>query len=92
MKDGYDEIMDGYVVKPPVSFYLACCDCGLVHELKITILKNNKVKLVFERDERRTSQFRRYGLAELQKNDDEMWKLTRNRKVKNNAKHSKRKT
>lgn len=91
-KDTYDEIVDGYIVKPPMSFYLACCDCGLVHDIKISVLKNKKIKLIFDRDDRRTAQVRRYGKTELQKYDDEMWKLIRNEKVKSNDKYRKRKS
>jgi len=92
MKDIYEDIEDLYIFKLPHTFYLACCDCGLVHNVKISMMKNGKIKFVIDRDDRRTAQIRRYGKTELQKNDDEMWKIIRNRKVKNNAKNSKRKT
>jgi uncharacterized Zn finger protein len=90
-KEIYDEITDSYIVKPPMSFYLACCDCGLVHDIKISILKDKKIKLVFNRDDRRTAQIRRYGKTELQKND-ERWKLIRNTKAEHNDKYRKRKS
>lgn len=39
--------------------YLACCDCGLVHKIKV-VANNRRVRLRFWRDERRTGQVRRY--------------------------------
>ena len=38
----------------------ACCDCGLVHNIVIFPSKN-KVKIIMQRDNRRTGQVRRYN-------------------------------
>ena len=38
----------------------ACCDCGLVHDLKFTLEKKNKIRVSVSRNERSTSAKRRY--------------------------------
>lgn len=44
--------------------YLACCDCGLVHKIKVVATKR-RVRLRFWRDNRRTGQLRRYSGIKL---------------------------
>lgn len=50
----------------PVNFdwkdshmFMACCDCGLVHKIKVEVDGNN-VTLMFNREDRRTGQIRRH--------------------------------
>ena len=39
---------------------MGCCDCGLVHDVQVQILKRKKVKITFVRNERSTGQRRRW--------------------------------
>ena len=39
---------------------IACCDCGLVHNIGIAIEDNGKIGVAFERNNRSTGQLRRY--------------------------------
>lgn len=41
--------------------YVGCCDCGLVHMIIATPITNNDVELRFFRDNKRTSNRRKYG-------------------------------
>jgi len=45
---------------------LACCDCGLVHYIGITIVDDSLVKLQFVSDKRATAQLRRHKYGSLQ--------------------------
>lgn len=45
---------------------LACCDCGLVHYIGITIIDDSLVKLQFVQDKQSTAQLRRYKYGFLQ--------------------------
>ena len=45
---------------------LACCDCGLVHFIGITIIDDSLVKLQFASDKRATAQLRRHKYGSLQ--------------------------
>jgi hypothetical protein len=59
MKDNYDQIWDGEWNFLPKEMNLACCDCGLIHKIKIRV-KNNEPQIMFLRDNRRTSLRRRF--------------------------------
>ncbi len=52
-KDG-----EGWEVKPGEVFKLACCDCGLVHQVVI-VIEDGKVGIAAKRDTRATGQRRR---------------------------------
>jgi len=62
MRDYDSQVMDskGDVLK------LACCDCGLVHYVGVTIMDDSLVKLQFLQDKRATGQLRRHGYGRLQ--------------------------
>lgn len=64
MKSKYEQLIDGIgsTVKNKEKFKLACCDCGLVHDVAIVAPKVRKgVELGFAvaRNKRATSQRRR---------------------------------
>ena len=42
------------------KYKLACCDCGLIHEMDFKIVKN-RVQFRARRNNRATGQFRRYN-------------------------------
>lgn len=49
---------EGWEVKPGEVFKLACCDCGLVHQVVI-VIEDGKVGIAAKRDARATGQRRR---------------------------------
>ena len=61
-RDGDFQIIDtkGDLLK------LACCDCGLVHYIGITIVDDSLVKLQFAQDKQATAQLRRHKYGFLQ--------------------------
>jgi len=61
--DGESQIIDtkGELLK------LACCDCGLVHYVAVTIIDDSLVKLQFVQDKRATGQLRRHKWGNLQR-------------------------
>lgn len=65
----YKTLKNGDILKvsDKSKFYIACCDCGLVHSWQIQItnnsilsLKERKVVLKVNRENRRTAQKRRW--------------------------------
>ena len=69
-KKAYDAPASDEWVQPVVEGYkLACCDCGLVHELDFRIHENGKIQFRARRNNRATSTMRywkakkREGLA-----------------------------
>jgi hypothetical protein len=56
----YTQRKDGecWEVKPGEIFKLACCDCGLVHQVVI-VIEDGKVGIAAKRDARATGQRRR---------------------------------
>jgi len=77
----YNQIEDGGILELPEegdTLYLACCDCGLVHEhvWAENIETGERVLVVF-RDERRTAQLRRHHYGDLH-NSTGKWRLIRN--------------
>ena len=48
-----------------VTLKMACCDCGLVHYMGITVLENKNVSVGFKRDKRATGQLRRNNYGNL---------------------------
>ncbi|KKL19779.1 hypothetical protein LCGC14_2462020 [marine sediment metagenome] len=62
----YDIIEENQWIKPKHKGYkLACCDCGLVHYMGITVLDNKDVSVGFKRDRRATGQLRRNNYGNL---------------------------
>lgn len=55
-RDGENKVIDteGEILK------LACCDCGLVHFMKITVLDDSVIRINFIRDKAATGQVRRH--------------------------------
>lgn len=56
---------------------LACCDCGLVHHIKLEIAPNGKVVMALKSDKRATAQLRRYGYGDLQQGKNKLYKLVK---------------
>jgi hypothetical protein len=56
MKDSYEQAWEGEWFDIPK--FLACCDCGLVHRIKVRKYKN-KFQIAYWRDNKRTGQRRR---------------------------------
>ena len=57
----YSEWEDkGETIKEKGVLFIACCDCGLVHELYFKKIKNGECLIKLDRDNRRTGQFRRH--------------------------------
>jgi hypothetical protein len=49
---------DEWFVIPRSGMDIACCDCGLVHDVRVRI-KGTHIEARFERDARKTSALRR---------------------------------
>ncbi len=54
----YEQVYNGDWYDLPRRHYIACCDCGLVHEVKIRVHKG-KPQIQLNRDNRRTAGVRR---------------------------------
>lgn len=66
----YTNMVDGDIatVKHGDHFYLACCDCDLVHKITATYDPDNQmIVLTLCRDNRRTGQVRRWKKAKEKK-------------------------
>ena len=63
-----------------VTLKMACCDCGLVHYMGITILKDKNVFVGFKRDRRATGQLRRNNYGNLSQDGKLPFFLKRNNK------------
>lgn len=64
----YEKLADGmgFTFNPDeVTLKIACCDCGLVHYMGITVLPNKDVSVGFKRDRRATGQLRRKNYSYL---------------------------
>jgi hypothetical protein len=59
MTPDYEQAYDGEWWEYKPETYVACCDCGLVHRVRIR-RRNRKVFLQFTTDRRRTGQVRRH--------------------------------
>lgn len=56
----YEQVYNDQWWKLKKKFYVQCCDCGLVHEVKVRVSKRNGPQIQFNRDNRRTGQVRRW--------------------------------
>lgn len=45
MKLKYDQVYNGESFEVPKEWYIACCDCGLVHRLKFKIINKKTLKV-----------------------------------------------
>ena len=68
LKDTHLKVGDGIEIpKGRTVFFFACCDCGLVHQIRSEATR--PVILYFVRDERRTGQRRRRRKEAEEKTD-----------------------
>lgn len=69
---------DATIVDPEEApFALACCDCGLVHYIKLEITEDSKVVIAFKSDKRITAQLRRHNYGDLQRGKSSMYRMER---------------
>lgn len=54
---------------------LACCDCGLVHFIKLGIVEDGKVMIAFKSNKRATAQLRRHSYGDLQQGKSKTYKM-----------------
>lgn len=60
MKSVYDDDDEDFPINPKKEILkLACCDCGLVHQIEFKVTKKGVVVVKMRRDGRATGQFRR---------------------------------
>ena len=70
---------EGIEILPGTLLRLACCDCGLVHDMAWVIEDNGNLGVAFKRHKRATAQLRRNGYGLLQQGDNKPYKMSRNR-------------
>jgi len=66
----YNKLIDGEakcIDLDNQDFYLACCDCGVVHIIQFHHIKKHIWDFAFFRNNRATGQLRRYQYGKLQK-------------------------
>ena len=75
--DGDFQIIDtkGEILK------LACCDCGLVHFIGITIVDDSLVKVQFVQDKQASVQLRRHNYGFLQQREKDGYRMIRNGQI-----------
>lgn len=64
---GYEHLTDGDSVvinTKTTNLKLCCCDCGLVHNIPLTVVQKNgkltrKIRMTFNRDDRATNLIRK---------------------------------
>ena len=85
----YDHIKDGMAIvyKDGASGSLMCCDCGLVHQVRLAIADDDQrlITMILKRDGRKTAAARKRGEGALQNNDKTVWRLTKRRKGKDDG-------
>ena len=66
----YDQAEDGDVITPdPDGLRLACCDCGLVHEMNFWVSKSSGMQFTLTRNVRATAAMRREMRKRSEKED-----------------------
>lgn len=55
----------------------ACCDCGLVHDVAVSVSNKCKVGVAFKRFSRGTAQLRRHHFGGLQQRVVGKWRMVR---------------
>ena len=76
----YEKLKDdmGFLVNTEEeTLKLACCDCGLVHYIGITLKGGKNAMIGFKRDNRATAQLRRRNYGYLQHEPERRWRLER---------------
>ncbi len=69
---------DGFTIDPKEqTIRFACCDCALVHDMRVVITGKKKVQILFRRFNRGTAQLRRYAYGNLQQKPVNGWKMGR---------------
>ncbi len=59
---------------------IACCDCGLVHYIGITIKDDKNIMIGFKRDRRATAQLRRHSYGFLHRPlSGDKWQVDRHK-------------
>jgi hypothetical protein len=56
----YEQVFDDEWFAMPKTLDLACCDCGLVHRVRLRVRKG-RLEVCFTRDNRKTAAMRRKG-------------------------------
>ena len=56
---------------------LACCDCGLVHDMVVKDEKGRKHGVAFRRNKRATAQLRRLNYGRLQQDNPLKYKMVK---------------
>ena len=83
MKSRYPKLKDyeGFEIDPKTTMIrLACCDCGLVHDINITVIaEGEKVDVAFKRFNRGTAQLRRHQYGKLQQQSVNGWRMRRDK-------------
>lgn len=80
----YNKLADGkgFTFNPEeVTLKMACCDCGLVHYMGITVLPDKSVSVGFKVDKRATGQLRRNNYGNLSQDGRLAFILKENRKA-----------
>lgn len=54
---------------------LACCDCSLVHFIKLDIIGGVKVQIAFKKNKRATAQLRRHNYGDLQQGKNRKYEI-----------------
>lgn len=67
-KSSYRQVYDEEWLPLSKTEIVACCDCGLTHIIRYRV-KNGKPEVQYTRDNRRTSQIRRWAKRKGKKNE-----------------------
>ncbi len=70
--EDYEEVI---MVPSTDILRFGCCDCALVHDIRIRIESDDKAIITFRRQNRATAQLRRYGWGDLQKDNRGKYRL-----------------
>lgn len=63
LKDG-DSLLFSNIAR---TTKIACCDCGLIHDILVTVLPKKNVRITFKRNSRSTGQMRRWNNIKVSK-------------------------
>jgi len=56
---------------------VACCDCGLIHCIKVRIISDTEVTITFKERKRATAQLRRHNWGSLQQGKNKKYEMLR---------------
>ena len=72
---------EGFDIDPKETIIrFACCDCGLVHDMRVEIVSKKRVRrvqLTYRRCNRGTAQLRRHNFGNLQTKSIGRWRMRR---------------